>query len=254
MAELRLRDVSFSYAEDFVLREINLELRPGKFYGIVGPNGAGKSTLLKLLNRFLKPQRGTIFLGEKSLNDYTLRELAREIAVIPQTTYFFPFTVKEFVLLSRAPFSYRFQKPTPADLKIAERAMAATEVSHLRERPVNELSGGERQRVALARAFAQETKFLLLDEPTTHLDLEHQIRVCELLQKKAAAGKTAVAVLHDLNLAAGFCDYAFVLKNGRLIKKGLPAQVFTPELIARVYNVAVSQLFHPKTGRPIIVP
>lgn len=254
MGNMRLQAVSFSYGAFPVLKEISLELRPGYFYGIVGPNGAGKSTLLKLMDRFLEPQEGTILLHGRELGSYTLRELAKEIAVVPQTIHYFPFTVKEFVLLGRTPFSYRFQKPTESDLKIVERALEDTDISHLVDRPVSELSGGERQRVTLARAFVQETQLLLLDEPTTHLDLEHQIRICKLLQKKAAQGGTCVAVLHDLNLVAGFCDYVYVLSEGRLIKEGSPVQVFTPELVARVYNVAVPSLFHPKTGRPVIVP
>lgn len=256
MTEIRLEEVSYSYGlrTEPVVRDVSFNLKAGGFYGIVGPNGAGKSTLLKLLDRYLIPQSGSIYLNDRNLNSYTLRELAQEVALIPQTSLYFPFTVRQVVELARTPFSSRLQKLSPSDLKIVEESMEATDVQHLAQRLVSDLSGGERQRVTIARAFAQQTGVLLLDEPTSHLDLEHQIRTCQLLQERSRQGALCVAVLHDLNLVASYCDYIFVLNHGELAREGSPQDVFTPALIQEIYNVTVPTLFHPETGRPIIVP
>lgn len=251
---IRLEGVTYSYAKDPVLQQLSLRFQPGLFYGVVGPNGAGKSTLLKLLDSYLTPQEGEIFLNDRSLNSFSLRDLAREIAMVPQHSHYFPFTVEEMVLLGRTPFYTRLGKPSATDLEIAREAIEVVEIGHLAHRMVSDLSGGERQRVTLARAFAQRTEILLLDEPTTHLDLEHQINTCRLLKNRSEGGVTCIAVLHDLNLVAGFCDYVFVLDQGHLIKEGAPEEVFTPELIEDVFHVSIPKINHPVTGRPVIVP
>ncbi len=254
MDKMRLADVTYAYTDVPVVRGLNLSLKPGLFYGVVGPNGAGKSTLLKLLDGYIRPQRGTVYLNGKDLRTYALAELAREIALIPQTSFYFPFTVEEMVLLGRTPFYSRLGAPSEEDRRIARASMEVTGIAHLASRLVSDLSGGERQRVTIARAFAQETKVLLLDEPTTHLDLEHQINTCRLLKEKSGEGVTVLAGLHDLNLAASFCHRIFVLEAGELVAEGTPGDVLTPELIARVFKVSVPSLQHPVTGRPIIAP
>ncbi|HPT83465.1 MAG TPA: heme ABC transporter ATP-binding protein [Limnochordia bacterium] len=254
MTKMRLDSVTFAYEQEPVVRQISLGLQPGRFYAVVGPNGAGKSSLLKLLTGYLRPGTGKVYLNGRDLGSYTLAELAREIALIPQTSYYFPFTVEEMVLLGRTPFYSRLGTPSDKDRRIARNCMEITGIAHLAKRLVSELSGGERQRVTLARALAQETEVLLLDEPTTHLDLEHQVNTCRLLRERSAQGLTVVAVLHDLNLAASFCDWVFVLAGGCLMEEGPPGEVFTPELISRVFNVTVPSLQHPWTGRPIIAP
>ncbi|NLL41831.1 MAG: ABC transporter ATP-binding protein [Firmicutes bacterium] len=251
---MRVEAVTYAYEAKPVLEDLTLTLRPSLFYGVVGPNGAGKSTLLKLLDGYLSPQAGAVFLDDLPLSSYSLADLAKEIAMVPQHSHYFPFTVEEMVLLGRTPFYSRLGKPGDKDMKIAREAMETAGVTHLSGRLVSDLSGGERQRVTLARAFAQRTKVLLLDEPTTHLDLEHQINTCRLLKAKSEEGATCVAVLHDLNLVAGFCDYVFVLDSGGLVKEGVPAEVFTPELIHKVFRVSVPRLNHPVTGRPVIAP
>lgn len=252
--KIRLDNVTYSYGKTPVIKSLSLQLKPSLFYGVVGPNGAGKSTLLKLMDSYLKPQEGAIFLDDRPLDSYNLRDLAREIAMIPQHSHYFPFTVKEMVLLGRTPFYTRLGQPNEADLEIVKEAMEVTEIGHLANRLVSDLSGGERQRVTLARAFAQRTQVLLLDEPTTHLDLEHQVNTCRLLKARSEEGVTCIAVLHDLNLVAGFCDYVFVLDQGAMVKKGVPEDVFTSELIEEVFHVSVPKLHHPLTGRPVIVP
>lgn len=254
MDKIRVTDVTYAYEDAPVIDDLSLTIKAGLFYGVVGPNGAGKSTLLKLIDSYLTPHKGSIYFDDKPLESFSLRELAREIALIPQSSHYFPFTVQEMVLLGRTPFYARLGAPSAEDLQIALESMRTTEIEHLAKRLVSDLSGGERQRVTLARAFAQRTQVLLLDEPTTHLDLEHQINTCRLLKEKTGEGVTAVAVLHDLNLVASFCDYVFVLDAGKLVRAGTPAQVFTPELIEQVFNVCVPPLAHPSTGRPIIVP
>ncbi|NLM40853.1 MAG: heme ABC transporter ATP-binding protein [Firmicutes bacterium] len=254
MAKVRVDRVSYAYDAEPVLDDVSLSLQPGRFYAVVGPNGAGKSTLLKLLDGYIQPQKGAVYLNDKDLRSYSVAELAREIALIPQSSYYFPFTVEEMVLLGRSPFYSRLGTPSEQDRRIAQASMEVTGIAHLAKRLVSELSGGERQRVTIARAFAQQTEVLLLDEPTTHLDLEHQINTCQLLKERSREGVTVVAVLHDLNLAASFCDYIFVLDAGRLREEGPPGEVFTPELIAQVFKVTVPSLRHPVTGRPIITP
>lgn len=254
MAKMRLEEVTFAYGSTPVVRKISLALNPGTFYGIVGPNGAGKSTVLKLLDRFLTPLKGTVFLEGRDLNNYSLQELARRIALVPQSSPDFSFTVEDVVLLARTPYSFRWQQPSAEDREIVAASMALTEVQHLAHRPVGQLSGGERQRVSLARVFAQNTDILLLDEPTTYLDLEHQIRTCKLLQAKAREGRTCVGVFHDLNLVSNYCDYVFVLTGGLLVEQGEPEHVFTPGLIEEIYNIGVVAVKHPRTGRPIIAP
>lgn len=254
MTKVRVEGVTFSYGVDPVISDLSLKLSEGLFYGVVGPNGAGKSTLVKLINRFLRPQQGSISLNERDLNSYSLRDLAKEIAFVPQHSQYFPFTVEEMVLLGRTPYYTRLGEPSTQDLQIAKEAMKAAGVEDMAGRLVSDLSGGERQRVTLARAFAQHTGILLLDEPTTHLDLEYQIDTCRLLHQKTQEGVTAVAVLHDLNLVTGFCDYVFVLDRGKLVKEGAPADVLTPELIEGVFRVSVSRVYHPETGRPVITP
>jgi iron complex transport system ATP-binding protein len=252
--KIRLEGVTYSYDQNPVLENLSMHLQPSLFYGVVGPNGAGKSTLLKLLDSFLKPQKGEIFLNGRPLSSFSVQGLAKEIAMVPQHSHYFPFTVEEMVLLGRTPFYTRLGKPSDNDLAIAQEAMRVTDIEHLAHRVVSDLSGGERQRVTLARAFAQRTGVLLLDEPTTHLDLEHQINTCRLLKAKSEEGVTCIAVLHDLNLVANFCDHVFVLDRGRLVKQGTPGDVFTPKLIEDVFHVAVPKLSHPLTGRPVITP
>ncbi|HHU62274.1 MAG TPA: ABC transporter ATP-binding protein [Natronincola sp.] len=254
MSKMRLDEVSFSYGKHLALKDVSLRIKEGVFYGILGPNGAGKSTLLKLLYRYLKPSKGEVYLDERNINTYNLSTVAQKISLIPQNSFYFPSTVKEMVLLGRSPFYGRFEKPQEKDLEIVRLSMEKTGIEHLANRLVSELSGGERQRVTIARALAQQTEILLVDEPTTHLDLEHQIRISKLLLEKARAGFTSIAVLHDLNLAANYCDYIFIINDGLLVKEGIPEKVLTPSVISEIYHISIPELFHPKTGRPIISP
>lgn len=247
-------NVGFTYGSAPVLEGLSFQISTGQFVGIVGPNGAGKSTVLKLMDRLLTPTAGEVRVGGRNISQYSLRELAKLIALIPQEPEYFPFTVRELVSLGRSPYRKGYGTLTPLDEEIVERAMQEAGVSEHAHRPVDQLSGGERQRVTLARALAQKTPVLLLDEPTNHLDIEHQLHICQLLEGKAGEGMTCVAVLHDLNLVAAYCHEVLVLDQGRLIAQGPPGDILTPKLVQEVYHVAVPDIRHPVTGRPVIAP
>lgn len=250
---IEFQDVYFGYSSKQVVSGLTFSLSPG-FIGIVGPNGAGKSTVLKLMDRLLVPTSGQIFVDGRNISEYSLLELARLIALIPQEPQYFPFTVREMVALGRSPYRRGYGRVSPEDEAIVEKAMVEAGVVELADRTVDQLSGGERQRVTVARALAQGTDILLLDEPTNHLDIEHQLHICELLRTKASAGMTCIAVLHDLNLVAAYCHEVLVLHQGRLAAQGSPEEVLTPELIHAVYSVEIPDIRHPITGRPVIAP
>lgn len=252
---LSMEHVDFFYGrEQPVLTDISLRYAGGQFIGILGPNGAGKSTLLRLLDRLLQPRRGRIVLNGRPLNDYSLRELAQTAALIPQEPEYFPFLVKDIVMMGLNPYISRFYREQPQDWHKVEQALAETHTAHLAERPIHHLSGGERQRVMLARALVQNTSILLLDEPTSHLDIQHQVSTGQLLKQRADQGVLAVAVLHDLHLASLYCDAVVLLHQGRVFRQGPPQAVLTPDTLAAVYGVALQTLTHPASGRPIVVP
>lgn len=231
-----------------ILHGIDLTAHTGQFVGLIGPNGSGKSTLLKCVYRTLAPTGGAVLLDGRPLQDYTLRQSAQKIGVVAQhNAYAFDFTVEELVLMGRAPHQKPLQRDTAADRQIAADALAAVGMAGMEKRSFGTLSGGERQRVMLARALAQQTKCLLLDEPTNHLDIQYQLSMMELVR---GLGLTVVAALHDLNLAAAYCDWLYALKDGELAGSGTPRDVLTPQLIRQVYHVdaRVTEM----DGRPAI--
>ncbi|HHX74134.1 MAG TPA: heme ABC transporter ATP-binding protein [Firmicutes bacterium] len=250
--DLKIQDVTFAYGEHAVLDGTTFYVPQGSFLGIIGPNGGGKTTLLKLLSRLLQPQGGCILLGGQPLAAFTRKSLARNLAVVAQdTTASYQFSVEDVVLMGRAPYLGRFQSESLADYEIVHHALAVTGCTHLRERPVTELSGGERQRVMIARALAQQPKVLLLDEPTAHLDIGYQQEILDLLKHLSTSeGLTVVAVLHDLNLAAYFCQELVLVHNGRIHACGHPARVLTPEHLEEVYGIRVLVTPHPVFGTP----
>ncbi|MBM9537047.1 ABC transporter ATP-binding protein [Desulfobulbus alkaliphilus] len=234
-----LQDVHFSYGGVPVLRDINLELRPGCCYGILGPNGSGKTTLLDLLNGLLTPQNGTVeFLGH-AMRSWPRKQLARHMALVPQDFMVrFGFTVREVVEMGLHPHLHRFASPSPEDLALIDEILTVTGIAHLEKRSVTRLSGGEKQRVAVARALAQKPSVLLLDEATSNLDIHHSLEILHLTRSRFEQGHLqVVAVMHDLNLAAFFCDELIFLKEGRVVRQGKTEQVLTAETIATVYGV-----------------
>ena len=225
--------VSFGYGARQVLRTVSLTLLPGEILGVIGPNGSGKTTLFRLLSGILAPSAGTVRLAGRPLTAYRRREVARRLAVVPQDpTIDFPFTALEVVLMGRAPHLSALAFPRARDLAIAREAMARLEVAEVESRPLDRLSGGERQRVLLARALAQEAEVLLLDEPTTHLDLRHQAGIHDVARALARErGHAVVSVLHDLNLAALFCDRLMLLAGGVVVGQGSPEAVLSVDAL-----------------------
>jgi iron complex transport system ATP-binding protein len=248
---LELRDVHFAYEGRPVLRGVSLEARPGRVLGLLGPNGAGKSTLVRLAAGLLRPGRGRVLLEGRDLSAWSRRAIAQRVALLPQDSQPPPaFTAREVVSLGRTPHLGWLGAEGPHDRAVVARALELTDAGDLADRPVDELSGGERQRVLLARAIAQEPRVLLLDEPTLHLDLGHQVGLLDLVVRLARQGGLAVlAVFHDLNLAARSCDELALLSQGRLVAAGPPDEVLASPLVGEVYGVGLVPLRHPTSGR-----
>ena len=248
-------DLRFSYGAVPVIDDASLRVRAGEMLGVIGPNGSGKSTLIRLLSGILRPQAGVVQLDGRPLAAYSRRQLAQRLAVVPQDTPIeFPFSVTEVVLMGRSPHLGGFAFEGDRDLEVAHAAMRRTGVIELAARSIHELSGGERQRVVLARALAQEAEFLLLDEPTAFLDLRHQVEIYDLLQDLQGEGRGIVTVLHDLNLAALYCDRVALLKAGRVVASGPPAEVITRQTLTEVYDTDVYVDTNPLTGAVNVLP
>jgi iron complex transport system ATP-binding protein len=253
---LEAQKVSFAYNGRPVLRDVDLRVCPGQIVGIIGPNGAGKSTLIKILSRLLRPDEGRISLGDQDLSRWSHTQLARHLAVVPQAaTLPETFTAWEVVLMGRTPYLGLLGNETATDMAIAQRAMEETNTWHLASRLIGQLSGGERQRVVVARALAQEPRVLLLDEPTLHLDINHQLEILSLVRHLVdEQGLAVLAIFHDLNLAAHFCHELVLLCQGRVFARGRPEEVITAANIAAVYAADVAILPHPHNGRPTVLP
>ena len=253
---LKIKGLVCGYEAGFFLKDITFSVNDGELMGIIGPNGSGKSTLLRAISRVLKPLKGEILFKGKEIEKMGFKELAQRVAVVSQSTaeITFNFTVIEYVLLGRIPYRKRFQVlETKTDEKIVANTMALTDITHLSERNVGELSGGERQRAIIARALAQEPELLLLDEPTTHLDIGHQIEILDLVKRlQRERNLTVVIVLHDLNLASLYCDRLLLLKEGRVHSLGTPEEILTYPIIEEVYKTLVVVEKNPISSKPLI--
>lgn len=253
---LRLKDVSFAYDKDPVLKYISLAIGKGEFVGILGPNGSGKSTLLKMMGGILRAGTGQISFRETDIDHYKRKILARSVAWIPQEhPQVFPFRVQEIVLMGRHPYLSPLTFEKEEDYGIADRAMKITETSHLAARRFNEVSGGEKQRVMIASAIAQEPETMLLDEPTSALDLKYQMEILKLLKEmNGSDGLTVALALHDLHLASKFCRRLILLDKGRIVRDGPPDQVLLREILEKVYEVKVKIFRHEEDGSLMISP
>lgn len=251
-AIIKILDVACSYGSSRVLEGITFSVEKGMFVGLIGPNGSGKTTLLKAISRVLQPVRGTVLLDEEEVYKMRPKRLAGKVAVVPQETAVnFSFKVQDVVLMGRSPHLGRFQSESSKDYAIVNRAMQMTGTSYLAQRPITTVSGGERQRVVIARALAQEPELLLLDEPTSHLDINHQLEILELLRfLTRSQGLTVIAVFHDLNMSAQYCDRLVLLHDGKVYGMGEPDEVLTRENIMNVYKTVVSVRKNAITGRP----
>ncbi len=236
---IRLDAVSFEYGAAKALSDVTLQIQEGEFLGFIGPNSSGKSTLLKVMSGILKPSTGCVEIQGRDLSEWPLPELARTLTMVSSEDHFvFPYTVEQIVLMGRTPYVARGKSETWHDIDVAHQAMAETDVWNLRDRPIHHLSSGERQRVLLARALAQEPKILLLDEPTAHLDIGHELTLFEKLFKLHKARKmTLVAVLHDLALAQRYCERLILLNKGQIHAAGRADRVLTEDHLQTVYGV-----------------
>jgi iron complex transport system ATP-binding protein len=252
---IELREVTFGYTGEAVVHGVSFAVGRGEFVGIIGPNGSGKSTLLRLMSGYLRPWRGQVLIAGRPVERYGRRELGRLIGAVPQETALtFPFSVTEMVLFGRTPHAGGFGFERDSDLAAAQRAMERTDTASLARRPVTELSGGERQRVILARALAQEPAMLLLDEPAAFLDIRHEVEMYDLLRDLQRAGMTVVSVLHDLNIAALYCERLLLLREGRVARAGTPAEVITYATLTEVYGTEVYVALNDITGCLNVLP
>lgn len=247
--------VSFSRRGKPVLKGIDFALGEREFVGLIGPNGAGKSTLLKLLMKLLTPIDGTVFLDDRELSRWDQKSLARRIAYLPQNPIpESPFPCREVVLMGRYAHLGRFERESARDHEKVQEAMRQTETAAFADRPVTELSGGELQRVLLARTLAQGAEYLLLDEPTANLDLQHQLGSMDLAASLVAQGRSVLMALHDLNLAARYCHRLILLHQGEVVAAGTPREVLTPMYLRSVYGIEAEVTFHPALHYPVVTP
>ncbi|MEU7881064.1 ABC transporter ATP-binding protein [Microbispora bryophytorum] len=253
---LRAEGLVLTYEDRTVVDGLDLEIPDGQVTVIIGPNACGKSTLLRALGRLLKPRRGSVLLDGAELARIPTRRVAQEIGLLPQTPV--PpegITVSELVTRGRQPHHKWWQQWTEADEKAVGEAMDRTATGDLAERLVDELSGGQRQRAWIAMALAQDTGLLLLDEPTTYLDIAHQVEVLDLVrQLNRERGRTVVVVLHDLNQAARYADHLIAMKAGRIVAQGAPRDVITADLVHEVFGLTSVVVPDPVTGGPLVVP
>ena len=263
---LQVEHVSFGYdpthdpldeaTRSFSLVDVSLAVQRGSLTGLLGPNGCGKTTLLRLMAGVLRPRAGTITLAGRAIQSIARRELARQIAVVPQETHpAFDYSVLEMVLMGRHPHLGAFQLEGPRDIAIARDALAATGTAHLAERAYMTLSGGEKQRVVIASALAQSPDVLLLDEPTASLDLAYQMEVASLLHRlNHDRGVSMVLATHDLNLAASLCDSLVLVRSGRVLAQGPTREVLTASMIQQLYDVDADVHVHEASGHLTVVP
>jgi len=251
--KLTINNLSFSYSSSPVLKGVDLALDLGEVLGIVGPNGSGKSTLLKCINRILKTKGNTVFVDGKDINKLNLKELSKIMGYVPQSSVsVFPFTVFDIVMMGRTPYIH--WSPSEQDYEIVAETLNFLGLSDLAMRHFNELSGGEQQKVIIARALAQQPKILLLDEPTSNLDIKHQLEILCILKDLAQSKHCSIIVaMHDLNMASRFSDKMLMLKKGCIFAVGTPEKVLTEENIEAVYGIK-AKVTKSIMGKPQVVP
>ncbi|MDO4909364.1 MAG: ABC transporter ATP-binding protein [Corynebacterium sp.] len=252
---LSAKNITVGYGEKIIINDLSVDIPAGEFTAIIGPNACGKSTLLKTLSRMLEPKKGVVELNGKNIKEYSTKEVARQLGLLPQS----PISpegirVEDLVGRGRYPHQGLFNQWSSKDTEAVERAMARAKVSDLKDRYVSSLSGGQRQRVWIALVLAQETPIVLLDEPTTYLDITHQVEVLSLARSLKEEGFTVVAVLHELSLAFRYASNLIMMKNGSIVAQGDVKETVTPELIEQVYELPCDILTDPRSGSPIVVP
>ena len=232
---IKAENINITLEKNNILKDINIEVDNKEVVGIIGPNGSGKSTLLKCIYRVLKPNDGAILLDNVDIKEIPVKESSKRLAVLSQhNNYNFDFTVKDIVLMGRSPHKKFMERDNKEDYDIVNEALKKVDMFEFKDRSFQSLSGGEQQRVILARALAQQPQCLILDEPTNHLDIKYQLQLMRIVK---GLGIEVIAAIHDLNIAAMYCDKIYVLKDGEIIKNGKPKDVLTQELIKDVYEV-----------------
>ncbi len=254
---LQVDNLTVELGEYLVLQQVQFAMPSGRWLGIIGPNGAGKTTLLRAISRALPPKAGQVVVNHRDLyRQMDSAESARTMAVVPQQTVLsFDFTVQDFVLMGRLPHLGRFAKESARDVAVVDEVMRLTGTYELKHRTFRQLSGGQQQLAAIARALAQEPKLLLLDEPTNHLDISHQVQVMDVVKRLNDQSRlTVISVLHDLNLAALYCDQVILLDKGSIQAHGPVAQVYDLALLQQAYGCSLVMTHHELTGKPQIHP
>jgi iron complex transport system ATP-binding protein len=253
---IHIENLSLAYDSDTtIVHQLNLQIQTGTITSLVGANGCGKSTLLRGLSRLLKPKHGAVYLNGQDIHAMKARELAKQLGVLPQSpTAPDGLTVHELVAQGRYPHQNWFQQWSQDDERIVQDALATTNLTMFADRPVDMLSGGQRQRAWIAMALAQQTDVLLLDEPTTYLDLAYQMDVLDLLTELNSRGHTIIMVLHDLNQAARYSDMMVALRGGQIVAQGSPDEVMTAETILQIFGLKSQVIADPVTGTPMCVP
>ncbi len=253
MKAIEIKDIRFSYNDKEVIKSISFSLGQGEFLGIIGPNGVGKSTILKICAGILKPKAGHVLISNRDMVALDRKSLAKKIAFVPQETHFaLNFTVENITLMGRYPYLRAFQREGRNDKEAVEHALEYADVMQFRTRPINSLSSGERQRVVLARALAQQPEILLLDEPTSHLDLHHQYTIMNLIKKLNTEGMSVIIVNHNLNLASLYCQRLVLMHEGSIYADGTPQSIIKRDIIKRVYKTDVKIIQHPYKDVPQI--
>ncbi|WP_170008789.1 ABC transporter ATP-binding protein [Bacillus fonticola] len=253
MGIITTEELRIGYGDQTIVDNLSVSIPRGKITSIIGANGCGKSTLLKSMARILSPKSGTVFLDGKAVQKQSTRAIAKKMAVLPQSPEAPEgLTVRELVSYGRFPHQRGFGKLNDKDRDMIDWALSVTGMSEFADRPVDAMSGGQRQRVWIAMALAQETEVLILDEPTTYLDLCHQLEVLKLLEQlNGVEGRTILMVIHDINQAARFSDHIVALKQGAIVKEGTPEQVVTKDVLREVFDIHAEIVYEPKTGKPV---
>ncbi|OQY40294.1 MAG: ABC transporter [Candidatus Cloacimonetes bacterium 4572_65] len=252
---IQIKKLTAGYQDLPIFKDLNLSFDKGEFVSILGPNGSGKSTLLKLIVGYLKPTSGEISVNNRLLKEWESKELAKIITLIPQESFIqYNFTVEEIITMGRFPFVSFWHNYSSKDLDIVNKVMADLDLVRLKDKFINQLSGGEKQRTFIARAIAQDTDFILLDETFSHLDINHQIEILNIMKSlHKNYGKSIIMISHNMNLASNYADRIVILKDGSILADGSPHKVFTPEILERTFDIKLGVVNNPITNKPNII-
>ncbi len=250
---LGVENISFAYGREKILKSLSVEIKDGEFFGIIGPNGSGKTTLLKIITKILNPSSGRILLDGEDVRKIPAGQYSRNISFLPSgIDVSFSYTVEEFVSMGRFPYTGRYGNLSSGDMEKVNETLDTLGISPGAERKINELSDGEKQRVFLAQAIVQEPRLIILDEPTSHLDIGHSYKILDIIKHLNRTGMTVISVLHDLNLASEYCTKLLMLKDGEIFSQGTPEEVLTYANIEQVYETKVLVYKNPHSGKPYV--